>query len=78
MSVRWISIILFCFAALAFFFSTALEPRGSSSSFGPEDIWEYAPRIVLSIVLLIASLFVILNKKYPAADKHWLMAPSER
>jgi hypothetical protein len=28
-------------------------------------------QLVISAVLLTAALFVILTKKYPAADKHW-------
>ena len=28
-------------------------------------------QLVISAVLLVAALFVILTKRYPAQDKHW-------
>jgi len=30
-----------------------------------------AAQLVISAVLLVAALFVILTKRYPAQDKHW-------
>ena len=42
---------------------------------GPEPAaslsYALGAQLVISAVLLIAALFVILTKKYPAQDKHW-------
>ena len=40
---------------------------------GPAESMSYplAAQLVISAVLLVAALFVILTKRYPAQDKHW-------
>ena len=42
---------------------------------GPEPVtglsYALGAQLVISAVLLIAALFVILTKRYPAPDKHW-------
>lgn len=42
---------------------------------GPEPAsslsYALSAQLVISAVLLIAALFVILTKRYPAQDKHW-------
>ena len=40
---------------------------------GPAESMSYplAAQLVISAVLIVAALFVILTKRYPAQDKHW-------
>lgn len=74
--VRWLAPALFVFGAVSLFFyrqiHTIIAEQLSKvvaliPASGPSDTMQ----IVLSIILTVASLFVVLNKGYGPKDKHW-------
>jgi uncharacterized membrane protein len=62
------AVALFVAGLVMFFDKTYVPKRWRTISYlGPHVVMQ----ILVSIVLLVATLFVILSKKYDAKDKHW-------
>jgi hypothetical protein len=79
------SIGLFIVSIMVLFALSVVKHRPPSADPGPSasppepgpELWSsgmnypLTAQLVITGVLLVAALFVILTKKYPAQDKHW-------
>jgi hypothetical protein len=73
MKVRTVSVCLFVFSALILFLGTFKggPPVDVYQKTALESLIAQIPQMIASAILLAAALFIILRKKYAAADKHW-------